>query len=216
MKSLPILVAAASLGCSSSNAAPPAAVTGADAAADQASANPDGARDQATASPDATADQTSALEDFAAQAADFDCNRNSEWTAVGFSHYKNALGHTTEMLAVARSSDGGVYPVGTVVQLNPAEAMVKRGQGFSDASADWEFFTLVDSDAGTTTITNRGGGASVSNRGGTCLGCHAMAPPQWDLICGDVADGGPMTAHGCNPLPVPAATLAALPDPRCP
>ena len=216
MKSLPMLVAAASLSCSSSNAGLSPAAMGADAATDHASANPDAAADQAAPNPDATGAETSAVEDFAAQAVDFDCNRNSEWTAVGFSHYKNALGHTAEMLATARSSDGGVYPVGTMVQLNPAEAMVKRGQGFDNTSADWEFFTLVDSDAGTTTITNRGGGASVSNARGTCLGCHAIAPPQWDLICGDDADGGPMTAHGCNPLPVPATTLAALPDPRCP
>ncbi len=119
------------------------------------------------------------------------------------------------MLSVARSADGGTFPVGTVVQLNPAEAMVKRAPGFDGTSNDWEFFTLDVSDAGTT-ITARGGGSSVSNANGTCLGCHLPAQAQWDLICGDDPDGGALTAHGCIPLPVPNSVLASLMDPRCP
>jgi hypothetical protein len=70
-------------------------------------------------------------EDFVATLSDFDCNRNSEWTMVGVARYKNTLGHDAEMLAVARSATGGTYPVGTIVQLNPLEAMVKRGQSAS-------------------------------------------------------------------------------------
>lgn len=181
---------------------------------------PDGSlSDVASTLDSATSDGSAAaeggVEDFAASASDFDCSHNSEWTTVGLAHYKNVLGHTTEMLAVARSAAGGTYPVGTIVQLNPAEAMVKRGNGFDATSNDWEFFTLTDSDAGST-INNRGGGMSVSNPKATCLSCHLPAQAQFDLICGDPVEGGPTTTHGCTPLPVPTSTLASLPDSRCP
>jgi hypothetical protein len=170
---------------------------------------------EAASKVDGSGESGSSVEDFAASASDFDCSRNSEWTTVGLAHYKNALGHTEEMLTVARSSIGGTFPVGTIVQLNPAEAMVKRGQGFDATSNDWEFFTLTDSDAGST-INHRGGGTSVSNARATCLSCHLPAQSTFDLICGDPVEGGPTTTHGCVPLPVSTAVLAALPDPRCP
>jgi len=156
-------------------------------------------------------------EDFVAALSDFDCNRNSEWTIVGIARYKNALGHDAEMLATARSATGGTYPVGTIVQLNPLEAMVKRAQGFDAASNDWEFFLFNGPPDGGTgvTIANRGGGASVSNPRGTCLSCHMPAQTPFDLVCGDPVEGGPTTAHGCMPLAVDPAVLIARPDPKC-
>lgn len=159
-------------------------------------------------------DGSSTADDFNATATDFDCLENSEWTTVGLSRYKNTLGHTDEMLSVARSPDGGTFPVGTIVQLVPTEASVKRGKGFNAASNDWEFFSLGTTASGTT-ITARGGGANVVNfTGSSCLSCHAKAAPQWDLICGDESGGN---THGCDPLPIPGATLASLQttDPRC-
>jgi hypothetical protein len=152
--------------------------------------------------------------DFDAGASDFDCLKNSEWTTVGLSRFKNVLGHTAETLAVARSLDGGTFPVGTIVQLVPTEASVKRGAGFNAASNDWEFFTLNATGSGTT-ITARGGGASVVNfTGSSCLDCHDKAAPQWDFVCGD-QDGG--NTHGCAPLPLTGATLELVQndDPRC-
>jgi hypothetical protein len=152
--------------------------------------------------------------DFAATAATFDCLQNPEWTQVGSSLFKNVLGHTDEMLAVARSADGGTFPVGTVIQLVPTEASVKRGKGFNAASHDWEFFALSTSSTGTT-INTRGGGANVLNAFGlSCLNCHGKAQPQWDLLCGDV-DGG--NTHGCAALPLTGPQLAGLrsSDPRC-
>ncbi len=208
MKRAALLVAVASLGCSSTNASPDL-----DASTPAADSAPD-ARESG-ASGDSASGPGAVLEDFDAGPGDFDCVKNNEWSAVGLSHYKNELGHGAQMLSVATSADGGTYPVGTIVQLNPAEAMVKRGQGFNASSNDWEFFTLSVSDAGTT-ITARGGGSSVSNAIGTCLGCHAPAQVPWDLICGDDPDGGATTAHDCAPLPVPNSVLAALVDPRCP
>ena len=46
------------------------------------------------------------------------------------------------MKQCANNPDGGVYPVGTVIQLVPQEAMVKRAAGFDPATNDWEFFSL--------------------------------------------------------------------------
>jgi hypothetical protein len=161
-----------------------------------------------------TSTQSSAVEDVDAGPADFDCLQNSEWTAVGLSQYKNVLGHTDEMLAVARSLDGGTFPVGTIVQLIPNEASVKRHAGFNAASNDWEFFSLNPTAAGTT-IVARGGGASVINFAGeSCLNCHDKAAPQWDLICGD-QDGG--NTHGCAALPVTSQDITFLrsQDARC-
>jgi hypothetical protein len=158
-------------------------------------------------------------EDFMATAATFDCLKGSEWTQVGLSFFKNTLGHTAEMLAVARSPEGGTFPVGTVVQLIPTEASVKRGEGFSAVSHDWEFFSLTVSSTGTT-IKARGGDAQVvsSFTGSSCLGCHSQAAPQWDFLCGD-ADGG-STSHGCaslGPLATPSNIMSVQnSDPRCP
>ena len=51
-------------------------------------------------------------------------------------HFVASLnGHLDAVLAVARSKSGGVYPVGTVIQLIPTEAMVKRHKGYSPAPA---------------------------------------------------------------------------------
>jgi hypothetical protein len=147
-------------------------------------------------------------------AADFDCLQGGEWTTVGVSRFKNVLGHTAEMLAVAQSADGGVYPVGTIIQLVPQEASVKRAKGYSPQSNDWEFFTL-DPSSGTTRITASGGDDSIKNFTGTsCLGCHSKAAPQWDLVCGDSQGGN---THGCAALPLTGPQLASLRDndPRC-
>jgi hypothetical protein len=153
-------------------------------------------------------------EDFVPTTADFDCLQDSDWTTIGVSRFKNMLGHTAEMLAVARSADGGVYPVGTMIQLVPTEASVKRGEGYSAPSHDWEFFTLGATSSGTT-ITASGGNSSIVNFTGlSCLGCHSKAAPQWDFVCGS-ADGG--NTHGCQSLPLTGAQLATLQntDPRC-
>ena len=50
-------------------------------------------------------------------------------TLVGNHYVGNLLGHLDAALAVANSPDGGVYPVGTIIQLVPQEAMVKRARG---------------------------------------------------------------------------------------
>ena len=120
----------------------------------------------------------------------------------------NLDGDLEATLAVARSDTGGTYPVGSVVQLVPGEAMVKRAAGFSKETSDWEFFELDVSPEGTA-IRKRGHADVVNRFGGNCLECHAKAEPQWDLICS--------TTHGCDPIPINDAMIRALQktDPRC-
>ena len=157
-------------------------------------------------SPSASPPTTAQAQDFVAQPADFVSLRDMT-TVRGF-FVDNRLGHLDEALAVANNPDGGVYPVGTVIQLVPQEAMVKRAPGFDPATNDWEFFTLDVSAQGTTIVTR--GGAEVINRfgGNSCADCHQKAEPKWDFVCEQ--------DHGCEPLPVGDDVIAAIQraDPR--
>jgi hypothetical protein len=148
---------------------------------------------------------TLVVQDAKLRAADF-VNINT-MTRVGDHFVTNVRGHLGAALAVARSAKGGTYPVGTIIQLIPQEAMVKRAKGFSPATNDWEFFSLDVSATGTKILTR--GRAKVLNRfGGSCASCHSAAQPQFDLVCG--------TTHGCAPLPIGPAVIASIQkiDPR--
>jgi hypothetical protein len=138
-------------------------------------------------------------------AKSFRCIR--QMTPVRGFYVDNLRGNLAGTLAAANASAGAVYPAGSVVQLIPGEAMVKRDMGFNAESHDWEFFALDPSKEGTR-IRQRGA-ANVTNSLGTCLGCHAQAQPQWDLVCEE--------SHGCAPLQVTRAMIGALQrtDPRC-
>ena len=120
----------------------------------------------------------------------------------------NLLGRVDETVAVARSTDGGVYPPGSVVQLVPTEVMVKHPPGWNAATRDWEFFELDVSEEGSS-IRNRGFVDVVNKFGGNCFGCHVKAEPQFDLICEQ--------DHGCDPIPVTREQIAEVQaaDPRC-
>lgn len=216
MKFALLFVATAFLACKSSDT-PKTPVSTNDGSLDDVAVTSDDAPASGPAADGSASDGNVSGEDFVATLSDFDCNRNSEWTLVGIARYKNMLGHDAEMLAVARSATGGTYPVGTIVQLNPLEAMVKRGQGFNATSNDWEFFLFNGPPDGGTgvSINNRGGGTSVSNPRGTCMSCHGPAQTPFDLVCGEPVEGGPTTAHGCVPLAADPAVLVARPDPKC-
>lgn len=128
-------------------------------------------------------------------------------TPVGDHFVTNVRGHLAQALAVARSPQGGDYPVGTIIQLVPQEAMVKRRPGYSPSTNDWEFFSLDVSAQGTKILSR--GGAKVLNRfGGSCASCHGAAEKQFDFVCG--------TTHGCAPLPIGPKVIAAIQaaDPR--
>lgn len=151
-------------------------------------------------------DAPAGVEDLDMKASDFECVLR--WTKVGGYRITNKLGH--DPLAIANNaSGGGPFPVGTIIQIVPTEAMVKRRTGFDAASHDWEFFALSVSASGTT-ITKRGTSDVVNAFGGNCLNCHIKAMPAFDLVCG--------TTHGCDPLPLSESQLVNLQnnDARCP
>jgi hypothetical protein len=149
---------------------------------------------------------TTAIEDVVVDAADF--KPLAEMTSVRGFFVDNVAGDLEATLAVANDPEGGTYPVGTVIQLIPQEAMVKRAAGFDPDSNDWEFFTLDVTAAGTT-IVSRGGSEVVNRFNGTsCAGCHGAAEPQFDFVCEN--------DHGCAPLPVGDDVITAIQnaDPR--
>jgi len=160
-----------------------------------------------TASAPATtaAPTTTTLPDVAPTAADF-VNINT-MTRVD-DHFVGSLnGHLAAALAVAHSAAGGVYPVGTVIQLLPTEAMVKRHKGYRAATHDWEMFSLKVSAQGTRILAE--GTTNVVNAfDENCAACHSLAKPQFDFVCGKT--------HGCAPLPLTDAVIASLQraDPR--
>lgn len=129
-------------------------------------------------------------------------------TAIRHFFVDNILGDLEATVAVAESTDGGIYPPGSVVQLVPTEVMVKHPPGFNAATRDWEFFEL-DVSAEGSSIRNRGFVDVVNKFGGNCFGCHIKAEPKYDLIC--------ELDHGCDPIPVTRELIAAIQaqDPRC-
>jgi hypothetical protein len=136
----------------------------------------------------------------------FRCIR--KMTPVRQFYLDNLQGNLDATLAAANSTNGAVYPPGSMLQLIPGEAMVKRDKGFNAETHDWEFFELDVSKDGTK-IRKRGFADVVNRFGGNCFGCHSAARPQWDLVC--------ETDHGCAPLAVTHAMTRALQrtDPRC-
>jgi hypothetical protein len=148
---------------------------------------------------------TISAEDARLSAADF--HNIHRMTRVDDYFVGNVNGHLEAALAAARSKTGGAFPVGTILQLVPQEAMVKRRAGFSPKTNDWEFFSLDVSKDGTKILTR--GGAEVLNRfGGSCANCHLAAEPKFDLVCGKT--------HGCAPLPISDDIIALVQrnDPR--
>ncbi|NCN84005.1 MAG: hypothetical protein GW808_03100 [Sphingomonadales bacterium] len=132
----------------------------------------------------------------------------SDLTAVDRFFVGNLNGDLDATVAVASAEEGGVYPVGSVVQLVPTEVMVKREAGFNAVTKDWEYFDLDISAEGTKILTR--GADEVKNRfGNSCQDCHVKAAPQFDLIC--------KTDHGCDPIPINDVMIRGLQktDPRC-
>jgi hypothetical protein len=153
----------------------------------------------------AAAVTTTTLADTAPRPADF-VNLNT-MTRVGDHFITSLNGHLAAALAVAHAASGGVYPVGTVIQLVPTEAMVKRHRGYSAATHDWEMFSLQVSAHGTR-IAAHGTTNVVNAFGRNCAACHSAAATQFDFVCGKT--------HGCAPLSVTDAIIAAVQraDPR--
>jgi hypothetical protein len=132
----------------------------------------------------------------------------TKMTKVRHFYVDNLRGDLNATLAAANSTTGAVYPPGSVIQLVPGEAMVKRDKGYNATTHDWEFFELDTSKDGTQ-IRKRGFAEVVNRFGGNCFGCHNAARPEWDLVC--------ESDHGCAPIPLTRAMTGALQrtDPRC-
>lgn len=137
--------------------------------------------------------------------ADFACIR--DMTPVRGFYVNNPEGDLAATVAVAGAGQGA-YPPGSVVQLVPTEAMVKRQPGFNPATKDWEFFELDVSPEGTA-IRARGFAEVVNRFGGNCFACHVKARPEFDMICEQ--------NHGCDPIPLTPVMVQAIQktDPRC-
>jgi hypothetical protein len=149
---------------------------------------------------------TPAANTLQVNAQSFRCIR--QMIPVRHFYVDNLLGNTAGTLAAANAPKGAIYPPGSIVQLVPTEAMVKREAGFSPVTGDWEFFELDVSTSGST-IRARGF-ADVKNRfGKNCFACHVPARDPWDFVCEDT--------HGCAPIPIDHRMTGALQraDPRC-
>src|SRR5262245_52708431 len=86
-----------------------------------------------------SADRT-ASPDHQIDAKSFRCI--TKMTPVRHFYVDNLRGDLDATLATANSPNGAVYPPGSVIQLIPGEAMVKRDKGFNTSTHDWEFFEL--------------------------------------------------------------------------
>ena len=136
----------------------------------------------------------------------FKCLR--QMTAVRHFYVDNLLGELDATIAVAESTEGAIYPPGSVVQLIPTEVMVKHRPGFNAVTRDWEFFEL-DVSADGSSIRNRGFTDVVNQFDGNCFGCHIKAEPKFDFICEQ--------DHGCDSIPITREVIAGMQaeDPRC-
>lgn len=137
--------------------------------------------------------------------ASFDCILDG--TRVRNFYVKNLLGDLQASLAVANGDVDPPYPPGTLLQLVPQEAMVKRETGFSTETRDWEFFFLTVSQEGTT-IVQRGKDEAENAFGGNCFDCHMLAADD-DFVC--------EMDNGCDPLSIDRTIIESLRqgDPRC-
>jgi hypothetical protein len=127
---------------------------------------------------------------------DFGCLQ--DLPKVGNSYYSNLNGKLEQTVAVAKDPVGKTFPVGTVVQLFPGEAMVKRHVGFSPETNDWEYFVLKIR-KGETYIQTRGT-EDVKNLVGSCNSCHIQVASEYDNICSE--------GRGCRKLPFIAKRIA--------
>jgi hypothetical protein len=138
----------------------------------------------------------------------FTCLTDMQKSELGAYFVNNILGNVDATAAIANSSDGGQFPVGSMISLVPSEVMIKHESGWNEATDDWEFFELSVSEEGSE-IISRGSTEVINQFGGNCFGCHTLAEDKWDLICA--------TDHGCAPLPIDRETIVGIQngDPRC-
>ena len=137
---------------------------------------------------------------FKAHARDFKCLlKGTKPAGKNFYVFHRSKRKLARAVAIAESgAPGQEYPVGTILQLLPFEAMVKRGGRFNPEGHGWEFFKLGVNERNRSKINARGMG-EVRNFIGSCQGCHMTGQaPQFDLVC---------EGHGALQLPIDAAVI---------
>ena len=132
-----------------------------------------------------------------------------DWPKVRNTRFKHADPEKLkEAMRILRDSvPDKEYPVGTILQLVPFEAMVKHPREKFPKTNGWEFFALEISEAGTK-IRDRGDNVVNLSQGVTCLSCHQPAA-KFDFVC--------EKGHGCAPIPFDDQKIAELQkaDLRC-
>ena len=146
-------------------------------------------------------------EDISVSEQNFGCIL--DWPKVRNTRFKHADPEKLkEAMRILRDSvPDKEYPVGTILQLVPFEAMVKHPREKFPKTNGWEFFALEVSEAGTK-IRDRGDNAVNLSQGVTCLSCHQPAA-KFDFVC--------EKGHGCAPIPFDDQQIAELQkaDLRC-
>jgi hypothetical protein len=104
---------------------------------------------------------------------------------------------------------GKGYPVGTILQLFPFEAMAKRGGTFNPEGHGWEYFKIRPNADGTSEIIARGTGDVIGITGSSCQTCHEKLASGHDSVCEFVV--------GASGLGFTDEQIAAFQasDPRC-
>ena len=147
----------------------------------------------------------SAIAESLPDAENLGCIR--DMTPVRGFFVSNLQGDLDKTLDIANAGTGS-YPEGSVIQLVPAEVMIKRAPGTSPATRDWEFIELEVSAEGSK-VRSRGFVDVVNQFGGNCFACHVKANPGRDLVCEQ--------GNGCDPIPLTPTMIKAIQntDPRC-
>lgn len=146
-------------------------------------------------------------EDITVSAETFGCIL--DWPKVRNTRFKHADAQKLkEAMKIFRESvPDKDYPVGTILQLVPFEAMVKHPREKFPTTNGWEFFFLDLSEKGTT-IQDRGDKVVNKSQGVECVSCHQPAA-KFDFVC--------EKGHGCAPIPFDDQKIAEIQksDPRC-
>ena len=132
-----------------------------------------------------------------------------DWPKVRNTYFKHSdPAKLKEAMRIFRDSvPDKQYPVGTILQLIPFEAMVKHPREKFPNTNGWEFFFLDVSKEGTK-IIDRGEQVVNLSQGVTCLSCHQPAA-KFDFVC--------EKGHGCAPIPFDDQKIAEIQntDLRC-
>ena len=151
---------------------------------------------------------SASAEDMSVSEQSFGCVL--DWPKVRNTRFKHAdPAKLKEAMKIFRASEPDKeYPVGTILQLVPFEAMVKHPREKFPKSNGWEFFALEVSEAGTKILDR--GDENVLNilLKAPCLSCHQPAA-KFDFVC--------EKGHGCAPLSIDDQQIAELQkaDLRC-